>query len=56
LDNNEEKERLANAVREDVNLYLSAAEQSEISQVEMLAWRSGYVAGYNRRKVQEEEV
>jgi hypothetical protein len=49
LDNEAEKKaKLITAVQEDVNIYLSASEKEEITQQEMIAWRSGYIAGYNR--------
>jgi hypothetical protein len=51
-----EKAKLVAAVQEDVNIYLSAEEREEITEFEMVAWRSGYVAGYNRRKIEETEV
>jgi hypothetical protein len=50
LDKEDDKAKLIAAVQEDVNIYLSADEKAEISQEEMIAWRSGYIAGYNRAR------
>lgn len=51
----EYKAKLVAAVQEDVNIYLSAGEREDITEQEMVAWRSGYIAGYNRRKTEEDE-
>ena len=47
MENN--KEVLVEAVSEDVAMYLATKESPEsVTEVEMLAWQSGYIAGYNR--------
>ena len=45
------KQTLVDAVSEDLALFIATKESPEdFQEIEMLAWRSGYIAGYDRAK------
>jgi hypothetical protein len=54
LDKESSKADLIKAVNEDVNLYLSSGERENITEEEMVAWRSGYISGYTRANTNKE--
>lgn len=46
---NVEKDKLIEFVSEDVALFLATKDNpEELTEEEMVAWRSGYISGYNR--------
>jgi hypothetical protein len=46
--NEKEKNDLIAGVAEDLKLFADTFEDGKPSEQDVLAWRSGYIAGYNR--------